>query len=54
MELRPNRIKRKLANNENAVVVSGPTHPEILMLLAQVVSMVFGWKVSMVVLMQAN
>ena len=28
MELRPNRIKRKLANNENAVVVSGPTHPD--------------------------
>ena len=28
MELRPNRIRRKLANNENAVVVSGPTHPD--------------------------
>ena len=28
MELRPNRVKRKLANNENVVVVSGPTHPD--------------------------
>ncbi len=28
MELRPNRIKRKLANGEVAVVVSGMTHPD--------------------------
>lgn len=28
MELRPNRIKRKLANNEISVIVSGMTHPD--------------------------
>ena len=28
MELRPNRIKRKIANGEIAVIVSGLTHPD--------------------------
>lgn len=28
MELRPNRIKRKLANGEVAIIVSGITHPD--------------------------
>ena len=49
MELRPNRVKRKLAAGENAIVVSGLVHADAIDAFGPSGPMASGLKASMAV-----